>query len=571
MKKIHLYILLFAITIGSILRLWNLSYPSSLFGDELDLGYHALSISKTGKDYSGNFLPIHFHSFAEWRTPLYIYASVPTVAMFGISPLGVRLPALLFGIATIPSIYLLTLLLLKKYQYFKDKERVVASLSSLVLAISPWHIHYSRAGFEVTMLLLFLVLGLGVFIWSMEKSGRLLWLSVVLLSLTPWIYSTAKLYLPIIVVVLFFSNFKTIIKLPRRNLITAFIVGFAVLLPITYDTVKGGGAERFNYLSIFNDPSLETQVGEARTKLSKDLTNLSIIDRAFHNKYTIVGRNLVDNYFSSFSAEFLFVSGDGNPRHSLPGFGVMHKVEMLLVALGLMAMGYYKRIPKLLLLLLLISPIPSALTQDGATHATRLIIMLPFLLIIVSMGLGMVLTFKSKIGRLALIFIVSISYVLSMVSFTNVYFRFYDYENSNIWHKGWESVIKKSIEELPNYDQLFITYSKEPPWVFFAGWSQYPIDLWHKNYPFKSNDKFGLGEMTYVENIYFGSPESNGKRIDIYDLPKKLPSRSLYIANASEIGADLATSPERTPPGFDLIEVGKLTDGRPAYYLFATK
>lgn len=571
MKKIHLYILLFAITIGSILRLWNLSYPSSLFGDELDLGYHALSISKTGKDYSGNFLPIHFHSFAEWRTPLYIYASVPTVAMFGISPLGVKLPALLFGIATIPSIYLLTLLLLKKYQYFKDKERVVASLSSLVLAISPWHIHYSRAGFEVTMLLLFLVLGLGVFIWSMEKSGRLLWLSVVLLSLTPWIYSTAKLYLPIIVVVLFFSNFKTIIKLPRRNLITAFIVGFAVLLPITYDTVKGGGAERFNYLSIFNDPSLETQVGEARTKLSKDLTNLSIIDRAFHNKYTIVGRNLVDNYFSSFSAEFLFVSGDGNPRHSLPGFGVMHKVEMLLVALGLMAMGYYKRIPKLLLLLLLISPIPSALTQDGATHATRLIIMLPFLLIIVSMGLGMVLTFKSKIGRLALIFIVSISYVLSMVSFTNVYFRFYDYENSNIWHKGWESVIKKSIEELPNYDQLFITYSKEPPWVFFAGWSQYPIDLWHKNYPFKSNDKFGLGEMTYVENIYFGSPESNGKRIDIYDLPKKLPSRSLYIANASEIGADLATSPERTPPGFDLIEVGKLTDGRPAYYLFATK
>ncbi len=571
MKKIHLYILFLAVFVGMLLRFWNLNYPSSLFGDELDLGYHALSISKTGKDYSGNFLPIHLHSFAEWRTPLYIYASVPTVALFGISPLGVRLPAMLFGVLTIPAIYFLSLLLIKKYQYFKDREKIVASFSSLFLAISPWHIHYSRAGFEVTMLLLFLVLGLSIFIWSIERSGKLLWLSVIFLSLTPWIYSTAKLYLPIAVLVLFFSNLKTILKLPRRNLVLPLVLGFAILLPITYDTVKGGGAERFSYLSILNDPSLEAQVGEARVKLSEDLSNLSIVDRLFHNKYTIVGKKLIDNYFSSFSTEFLFVSGDGNPRHSLPGFGVMHKVEMFLLAMGIFAMGYYKRIPKLLLILLSLSPIPSALTQDGATHATRLILMLPFLLIVVSIGVGLLLSIKSKFVRLIITFVLCTSYLLSIVSFTNVYFRFYDYENSEIWHKGWEGVIKKSIEELPNYDQLFVTYSKEPPWVFFAGWSQYPIDQWHKNYPLKSGDKFGLGEMTYLNNIYFGTPQLAGKRIDIYDLPNKLPPRSLYIASASEIGADLAASPERTPPGFDLLEVGLLTDGRPAYYLFAKK
>ena len=84
-KKLLLVILL----IAGILRFWKISeVPVSLFGDELDVGYHAYSILKTGRDYSGNFMPIHFQSLAEWRTPLYLYSAVPTVALFGISPLG---------------------------------------------------------------------------------------------------------------------------------------------------------------------------------------------------------------------------------------------------------------------------------------------------------------------------------------------------------------------------------------------------------------------------------------------------------------------------------------------------
>src|SRR3972149_9040197 len=101
-------ILLVILIIASFLRLWKISeVPVSLFGDELDVGYQAYSVLKTGKDYYGNFMPIHFHSLAEWRTPLYLYSAVPTVALFGVSPLGVRLPAAIFGIANIWLLYLL--------------------------------------------------------------------------------------------------------------------------------------------------------------------------------------------------------------------------------------------------------------------------------------------------------------------------------------------------------------------------------------------------------------------------------------------------------------------------------
>src|SRR3989304_1104095 len=103
-KKILVAILALAL----FLRLWKIdTVPVSLVGDELDVGYQAYSILKTGKDYSGNSWPIHFQSLAEWRTPLYLYSSVPTVALFGITPLGVRLPALIFGVLGVMLLYLL--------------------------------------------------------------------------------------------------------------------------------------------------------------------------------------------------------------------------------------------------------------------------------------------------------------------------------------------------------------------------------------------------------------------------------------------------------------------------------
>lgn len=108
MGKKTLLVLIVIILIASFLRLWRIGeVPISLMGDELDLGYQAYSILKTGRDYSGNPWPIHFQSLAEWRTPLYLYSAVPTVALFGISPLGVRLPAAIFGVLGVLFFYLL--------------------------------------------------------------------------------------------------------------------------------------------------------------------------------------------------------------------------------------------------------------------------------------------------------------------------------------------------------------------------------------------------------------------------------------------------------------------------------
>ena len=149
------------LVVAALLRLWGLnSVPVSLFSDELDIGYQAYSIIETGKDYSGNSWPMHFQSYADNRTPLYIYSAVPTVAIFGITPLGVRLPAAIFGILGVWVFFLLTRELAgfsrMKEGIYADK---MALLAAGLMAASPWHIQYSRAAFEVTQLLFFLLLG----------------------------------------------------------------------------------------------------------------------------------------------------------------------------------------------------------------------------------------------------------------------------------------------------------------------------------------------------------------------------------------------------------------------------
>src|SRR4030042_7041651 len=170
MKVNHKTILLLIILLAAFMRLWNIDkVPVSLFGDELDVGYQAYSILKTGRDYSGNFLPIHFQSLAEWRTPLYLYSAVPTVAVFGISAWGVRLPAAIFGVLGVWAMYLLVKQLIRERE---EKVREgIALLSAAVLAFSPWHIQYSRAAFEVTQLLFLLLIGLYFFFRGI-RSGQ---------------------------------------------------------------------------------------------------------------------------------------------------------------------------------------------------------------------------------------------------------------------------------------------------------------------------------------------------------------------------------------------------------------
>ena len=574
MKRRSKILLIAILLVAAFLRLWKLTeVPVSLFGDELDVGYHAYSILKTGRDYSGNFMPLHFHSLAEWRTPLYLYSVVPTVAIYGISPLGVRLPAALFGILGVWGLYLLV------KQLTKNKQ--LALLSAFVLTISPWHIQYSRAAFEVTMLLAFLLFGFYFFFKSLSigeqgpKDGKWLWAAAALLVTTPLIYSTAKLFTLIMLLVLLILWRKEIFKLPKKTLLSTLAV-LAVLGGITaYATLFSGGGQRFGYIGVFTDPVIPTEVGTERLRDARmrDEMGLGITpqisDRFFHNKVTFWSENITRNILQPFSTDFLFIKGDLNLRHSIDGVGQFYRIEFLAMILGLVfffSRFKNKRIKTFVALWLILGVLPAAITRDGGQHATRLILILPPLVLLISYGL--LETINLLKGNTKKLFILGYfgSLALCFVTYQHQYWVHSPWDSERWWHSGFKESFSVIEEIDKDYDKVILSMAKEPVWIFFAAWSEFPPAEWHKGYPFEKTYLEGFGDVSHIGKYYFAAVrEEDG---GIFSLPQHIDNKTLYLAVASEIGENLVVDPGRGPAGLKLIKAIAYPSGEPAFYIF---
>ena len=562
------FFLVLILILASFLRLWGLTkVPVSMFADELDVGYQAYSILKTGRDYMGNPWPLHFQSYSDIRTPLYIYAAVPTVSIFGISPLGVRLPAAIFGILGVWGIYLLSNQLVKvKFSIWHLKFGI---LPALVLAVSLWHLQYSRAAFEATMLLAFLIFCL-YFFFRAIREPKYLWLSLTLLAFTPWIYSTAKLFTPMLLILLFVLWRNDLLSIKKKYLSRAAVAGLIVGLPIILGTLFGGGGMRFNYISIFSDPTTKPEVDYARlldAQIRGQTANVipKVVSRIVHNKATFWTEKIISNTFNAISFNFLFVNGDPNLRHSIRGVGQFYWIESIALILGLIYFfGFFKdnKIKALIGFWVLAGIIPSAITRDGGNHATRLILILPPLIFLISYGL------EKSLGRAnlhlskLLIFIYFGIWILEFGFYQHNYWVDNPWQTERQWHAGFYEAITyiKQVED--NYQKIIISDKYDPPKIFFASYYPYHPDKWQRGY--EKGSLPGFDYLERVDKFYFG----HAGPINIYDLAQFMDNESLYIAAASEIPDNLIRKPLMVPSGLRLIKSVAFPSGEPAFYFF---
>ena len=113
-KYIEVIGLVVILLLAALVRTHKLdSAPYGTLVDEASYGYIANSIAQTGRDELGNFLPISFKAFGDYKLPVYGYLLVPVVKLLGVSNLSVRLPSAISGIF----ITLLTYLILKKLKF----------------------------------------------------------------------------------------------------------------------------------------------------------------------------------------------------------------------------------------------------------------------------------------------------------------------------------------------------------------------------------------------------------------------------------------------------------------------
>ena len=286
--KNKLAILLFIVLLAGVFRFWQLSrYPVSLTIDEAAVGYNAYSILKTGRDEHGEFLPLAFLSIGDYKPPLHIYLAVPTIAIFGLSELGVRFSMALFSTLTVISVFLLIRQL--------TKNEIIALLSSFFLAISPWHIHPARFSYEVTLGLFLIVTAVWLFLLAFEKKKHFLWVSAVLFVLSMYASHTQRIFIPLLIIGLGIIFWKQLLK-HRMALIKAVVIGVILLIPLTRILFNIAGQTRANMVFITKDPSIQTE-------LKKDKTNQNFIEKVFDNDFAIVANLWTKRYLNYFDTQ----------------------------------------------------------------------------------------------------------------------------------------------------------------------------------------------------------------------------------------------------------------------------
>lgn len=452
MARKSILIILGVLIIGFFLRIYRIT-EMPMYGDELTLVYDTYSILKTGHDQTGKFLPIIFSM--RGRSPGgYVYASLPFVAIFGPTAMGVRALSVLSGLGIIVLMYYLGKRL--------TNERV-GLIAAFLTAISPWDIYLSRGGFETHFALFLALLGIMMFINRKYIVTSIAW------GLSILTYPTFQLTLPIMFLVLcWYAGIKDIIK--NKFFIISLVILAIFGGIVAWETFKGGG-QRFAEINVFSQDQVIQKVTGDRNFSTLPL----ILKPIFYNRPLEYFHTILDNYADNISIKFLYLRGDSNPRHNPGEWGMFYLVDLPLLLVGILYLFKIREL-KLLSAWILIAPLASMLV--GEAHGLRSDLMLPPLILISSFAISklsktFVIVFVGLILA-QLIFILNAVYFLAPGKFATFWSA--DAKNASLWAIKNENNGKKVVltTKIDNIEYAYPVYAKIDPNLVIAQYGKYP-------------------------------------------------------------------------------------------------
>ena len=503
--------ILLIILLAVLLRSYNLSSnPKSMYGDSLTLVYDAYSILKTGMDQTGEFLPTFF-SMGGGRPALYIYATIPFVALWGTTAMAARAVSVLSGIGIVILLYLLCLKLFNKR---------VAIYAAVLAALTPWELSLSRGAFESHFALFLGLFGLFAFYKATEKTPKWFIISGISFALSMQTYSTYVFTVPFFLFLVFYSaGIKTLKSVLRKEVLICLILVTSSFLFSVYITYSRGSKDRFTNIQVFNQLELQNRLA-SKINVERAYSQLDPrIVAGFHNRILETFSVVAENYTNNFGLPFLFLQGDGNPRHNPASSG-----EFFWFCLPLLVMGIFnlhKQNKKLLLFIsiwILIAPIAGSLV--AGPHALRNSFLLPPLLILCALGVPR----SKKIG----VFLV-ILFLIQLPFFINRFYFLSPNLNAKFWSYSAKVASEKVISSRGKFD--YIILSANIPDIEFA----YPV--YAKVEPseliYQNKHKTYLGEFSFSKfgNVYLGSIPG----VAIKEMRKKIPGSLLYLGPIQDI------------------------------------
>ena len=356
-------IVILIVSIAAFFRLYKLdTYPPGLYPDEAMNGNNALHAIETG-DYK------IFYPENNGREGLFMNLQSLSIRAFGNTPFALRFVSAIFGTLTVLGLYLLA------RRLFNWE---IAAMASFLMAVSFWHVVFSRIGFRAIMAPMFIVWGL-YFLWKGLATTRKhhFVLSAISWGLGFYSYISFRV-MPSVILVALLAYWHSIKRdfsheryLATRNhiiqgLALFMLVVIAIVLPLGWHFYTHPEA----FMGRLNDVSVFSSENPVLTILKNTGKTLGM---------------------------FNFI-GDHNWRHNLAG------QPILFFPIGIFfVLGFFKSIWKLeqtrkrhghfspphamLLTWFFVGLLPVILSTEGIPHSLRAIVVIPVVYIFVAEGL----------------------------------------------------------------------------------------------------------------------------------------------------------------------------------------
>lgn len=578
-KKVFIALLFFTVAAASFLRLYKLdTVPPSLYWDEISLGYDAYSILKTGKDHHGHPFPfLAFVSYGDYKPSGYFYAIVPFMAVLGPTELAVRLPSAIAGVATVVGMGLLIRYLSEQLwpKLSVEKLRFTQLVGTAVATMSAWLLQFSRGGWEVNLassLLLWAVI-CGLYSRTSLRKNILRITSIILAALTMYIYHATRVVAPAVLLGMFClwlwddTHAKPSIQHLMRTGMTLLLPGLFFLLlagPVLLSSRDKVTQQRFAETSI-------TAKGEyvQESNRLRELSGDSFISKAFTHRYLILSQQILQGYAKHFSVDFLFISGDQNPRHSTGVTGIFVLPDVIWLLCGVIAMSFgawkYEKMRVVTLFLLwwiVVGVFPAAITE-ATPHALRILPTAPVYLSVVILGFisayfWTVDHFPHKIAG-SMLAVVLLGIGVYWLSYWRFYMNVYPKKYASEWQYGYKEMVGKveALRKAQPEQSVFITREFGRPAMNYWFYSQTPpqdVQAEEQDAPKDQAEFLAFQNISFINTVNEAKPgivvsslngyeqlSSDFSSVQKLDEVKDLQGKTVWVL--SQVGATESAQP----------------------------
>lgn len=477
MDKKSLVLLLIILVIAVFIRFYKLSSnPPGAYIDEASYGYNAYSMLLTGKDEWGKSLPIFLRSFGTYPAPLYTYLLMVPIKLFGLSIFSVRLPVALQGLAIIILTYVLA-------NFSSNNQKIkLALVSSLVIALAPWSVLYSRLAVEVNLALMLVLIGFLSSFYIIKKP-RFFILTAFIFALSSHAYAAERVMSIIFLTGIAFWYRQTLWK-KKLVFITGVVLFIMVILPQLLLLNTPGAVRRYSQQNFLNH-DFYNQNGKYKN--------------IFMGEQLYYVREFLAQYSAYFSPRNLFFNPDSQISRSAPDLSVFYLWMVIPFLMGIPVVYKNRRdqFLKIVIFIALFSPLPASVTKDPF-YTSRVLPLFWAISIVIS--LGIVDIYERLNSRLIRSVLTIVILMWSCLVLYSSYFVLLPHERSAEFGYQYQQ-LAQILERYKDQNIVVHTNSEFPTYIMMAFYNKY--------------DPVKMQEQTVkrIENGYYNQIDFNERYI----------------------------------------------------------